>query len=169
LAAYTNACDRNTWAPWGRPPKPVSTGNSETLVAATKAACDILRKQDKLDKVNRLQFNLLKAQAEASASLLNEPETLSKFKELLALPGSFTADMEACAKRIADCENAVREKIVDGVGGMTIGLTEDARGLLVKAAAAPEAKTRQTALRALLMFAPVDKANELLAKTKEGD
>jgi hypothetical protein len=63
----------------------------------------------------------------------------------------------------------VREKIVDGVGGMTIGLTEDARGLLVKAAAAPEAKTRQTALRALLMFARVDKANELLAKTKERD
>ena len=169
LAAYTNVCDRITWAPWGRPPKPVSTGNSETLVAATKAACEILRKQDKLDEVNKLQFNLLKAQAEASASLLKEPETLSKFKELLALPGSFTADMEACAKRIADCEKAVREKIVDGVGGMTIGLTEDARGLLVKAAAAPEAKTRQTALRALLMFAPVDKANELLAKTKEGD
>ena len=39
--------------------------------------------------------------------------------------------------------------------------------VLVKAAAAPEAGTRQTALRALLMFAPVDKANELLVKTKE--
>ena len=162
-------CDRITWAPWGRPPKPVSTGNSETLVAATKAAGEILRKQGKLDEANKLQFNLLKAQAEASASLLREVETLSKFNELLALPGSFTADMEACAKRIADRENAVREKIVDGVGGMTIGLTEDARGLLVKAATAPEEKTRQTALRALLMFAPVDKANELLAKTKEGN
>ena len=52
---------------------------------------------------------------------------------------------------------------------MATGLTDDARDLLVKAAAAPEAETRQTALRALLMFAPVDKANELLAKTKEGD
>ena len=167
LAAYTNVCDRITWAPWGRPPKPVSTGNSETLVAATKAACEILRKQGKLEEVNKLQFNLLKAQAEASASLFKEAETLSKFKELLALPGSLTADMEACAKRIADCEQAVREEIVGGVGGMTTGLTDDARDLLVKAAAAPETGSRQTALCALLMFAPVDKANELLAKTKE--
>jgi hypothetical protein len=87
----------------------------------------------------------------------------------LALPGSLTVEMEACTKRIADCEKAVREEIVGGVGGMTIGLTDDARGLLIKAAVAPEATTRQTAVRALLMFAPVDKVNELLAKTKEGD
>ena len=98
LEAYTNVCDRITWAPWGTPPKPVSTGGSETLVAATKAACEILRKQGKLDEVKKLQFNLLKAQAEASAALLKEPETLAKFKELLALPGKFTADMEACAE-----------------------------------------------------------------------
>jgi len=169
LAAYTNVCDRITWAPWGRPPKPASTGNSETLVAATKAACEILSKQGKLEEVNKLRFNLLKAQAEASAALLKKPEALSKFKELLALPGSLTADMEACAKRIVDCEKAAREKIAAGVGAMTTGLTEDARDLLVKAAAAPEAGTQQTALRALLMFAPVDKANELLAKTKEAN
>ena len=169
LAAYTNVCDRITWAPWGRPPKPVSTGNSETLVAATKGACEILRKQGKLDEVNKLQFNLLKAQAEASAGLLKEPETLSKFKELLALPGSLTADMEACAKRIEGSEKAVREEVVVGLGAMATGLTEDARDLLVKAVAAPEAGTRQTALRALLMFAPLDRANELLAKTKEGN
>jgi hypothetical protein len=169
LAAYTNVCDRITWAPWGRPPKPVSTAGSETLVAATKAACEILSKQGKHDEVSKLQFNLLKAQAEASASLLKEPETLAKFKELLALPGSSTADMEACAKRIEGSEKAVREEVVVGVGAMATGLTEDARELLVEAAAAPEAETRQTALRALLMFAPVDKANELLAKTKEAN
>lgn len=169
LEAYTNVCDRTTWAPWGRPPKPVSTGGSETLVAATKAASEILHKQGKREEMNELQFNLLKAQAEASASLLKESETLCKFKQLLALPGRFTADRETCANRIADCEKAVREKIVGGVGGMTTGLTDDARGLLVKAAAAPEAETRQTALCALLMFAPVDKANELLAKTREGN
>ena len=75
--------------------------------------------------------------------------------------------MEACAKRINGYEGAVRRKVVDGVGGLATGLTDDARGLLVKAAAAPEAETRQTALRALLMFAPVDKANELLAKTEK--
>ena len=116
--------------------------------------------------MNELQFNLLKARAEASASLLEEPETLSRFKELLAFPGRFTADMEACAQRIARAEKAVREKSVTALGGLTAGLTDDARDLLVSAAAGNEAGARQTALRALLMFAPVDKANELLSKTK---
>jgi hypothetical protein len=169
LAAYTNVCDRMTWAPWGRPPKPISTGGSETLAAATKGACEILRKQGKFDEVNKLQFNLLKAQAEASASLLKEPETLSKFKALLAIPGGLTADREACAKHIEGSEKAVRKEVVVGLGAMATGLTEDARDLLVKAAAAPEAEARQTALRVLLMFAPVDKADELLDKKKEAN
>jgi hypothetical protein len=80
-----------------------------------------------------------------------------------------TADAEACAERIADCEEAVREEIVHGLGAMTAGLTDDARGLLVKAAAAPDAETRQTALCALLVFAPLDEVEELVAKTKEGN
>jgi tetratricopeptide (TPR) repeat protein len=169
LEAYLNVCSRTTWMPFGTVPKPASTGASETLVKATEAACEILCQQGKPDEARKLRFNLLKAQAEASAALLKEPETLSKFKELLALPGSLTADMEACAKRIEGSEKAVREEVAAGVGGMSTGLTDDARGLLIKAAAAPEAETRQTALRTLLMFAPVDKANELLAKTKEED
>ena len=77
--------------------------------------------------------------------------------------------MEAYAKRINRLERAVREKIVAGVGGMTTDLTADARDILAKAVIAPDPETRRTALRALLMFAPVDKANELLAKTKGED
>ena len=73
-------------------------------------------------------LELLKARAEASASLLEEPETLSRFKELLAFPGRFTADMEACAQRIARAEKAVREKSVTALGGLTAGLTDDMRG-----------------------------------------
>jgi hypothetical protein len=167
LEAYKNVCDRTTWATWGRPQKPVSTGGSETLVAATKAASEILRKQGKLDEVRKLQFNLLKAQAEASASLLKESETLSKFKQLLALPGTPSADVEECAKRIERREGAVREELIAGIGGMTTGLTNDARDILAKAAIAPDPEMRRTALRALLVFVPVEKANELLAKTGE--
>ena len=75
--------------------------------------------------------------------------------------------MEACANRIEGAEKSVREIVVVGVGEMATGLTQDARDLLVKAAAAaPEAGTRRTALCSLLMFAPVDKVNELLAKSK---
>ncbi len=108
LEAYLTVCDRTTWTPWGRPRKPVSTGASTTLVAATSAACEILRTQGKLKEAKKLQFNLVKAQAEAAASLLEEAETLSKFTELLALPGALSANVEACAKRIERREEETR-------------------------------------------------------------
>jgi hypothetical protein len=69
LEAYLNVCNRKTWAPWGTPDKPVLTGASETLAKATEAACDILRKQGKLDKVKELKSSLAKAQADAAAAL----------------------------------------------------------------------------------------------------
>jgi hypothetical protein len=62
-------CNRTTWAFWGTPPKPASTGASETLVAATKAACEILDKQGKPEEAKKLQSDLQKAQAEAAAKL----------------------------------------------------------------------------------------------------
>jgi hypothetical protein len=55
--------------PMGTPDKPVLTGSDETLAKATKAACDILRKQGKLDKVKELKSSLAKAQADAAAAL----------------------------------------------------------------------------------------------------
>ena len=70
LEAYLNVCNRTTWAPWGTPQKPVSTGGSETLVKATRAASEILRKQGKLQEVKKLESNLAKAQAEAAADML---------------------------------------------------------------------------------------------------
>jgi hypothetical protein len=69
LEAYLNVCSRTTQAYWGTPEKPVLTGDDETLVKATEAACDILRKQGKLDKVEELKSNLAKAQADAAAAL----------------------------------------------------------------------------------------------------
>ena len=69
LGAYLNVCNRTTWAFWGTPPKPASTGASETLVAATKAACEILCKQGKPEEAKKLQSALQKAQAEAAAKL----------------------------------------------------------------------------------------------------
>ena len=167
LEAYRNVCDRTTWAFWGRPLKPAARGADRTLVAATKAASEILRKQGKLDEVRKLQFSLLKAQAEASASLLEESETIARFEELLALPGTPSEDVEECAKRINRLGRAGREELVAGIGRMTTGLSADARDLLVKAAAAPDAERRQTALRALLIFVQVEKARQLLAKTEK--
>ncbi len=69
LEAYLNVCNRTTWAPWGSPDKPVLTGASETLAKATEAACEILRKQGKLDKVKELKSSLTKVQADAAAAL----------------------------------------------------------------------------------------------------
>jgi len=70
LEAYLNVCNRTTWAPWGLPQKPVSTGGSETLVKATRAASELLRKQGKLGEVKKLESNLAKAQAEAAPAML---------------------------------------------------------------------------------------------------
>ena len=167
LDAYTKVCDRTTWAFWGRPLKPAARGADETLVAATKAASEILRKQGELDEVRKLQFNLRKAQAEAAASLLKESETIARFRELLALPGTLSADVVECAKRINGLREADRGKVLAGIAAMTTGLSADARDVLVKAAAAPDAETPQTGLRALLVFVPLEKANELLAKAEE--
>jgi len=72
LEAYLNVCNRTTWAPWGTPPKPVSTGASETLVKATKSASEILRKQGKPEEARKLESALLKARAEAAAALHKE-------------------------------------------------------------------------------------------------
>ena len=167
LEAYTKVCDRTTWAFWGRPLKPAARGADETLVAATKAASEILRKQGKLDEVRKLQFNLRKAQAEAAASLLKKSETIARFRELLALPGTLSAEVEECAERINGLRGADRGKLLAGVAAMTTGLSADARDVLVKAAAAPDAETPQTALRALLIFVPLEKVNELLAKAEK--
>ena len=52
---------------------PASVGASETLMKATKAASEILRKQGKLNEVKKLQANLAEAQAEAAAALRKEP------------------------------------------------------------------------------------------------
>ena len=72
LEAYLHVCNRTTWAPWGAPPKPVSTGASDTLVKATRAASEILRKQGKPEEARKLEADLLKAQAEAAAALRKE-------------------------------------------------------------------------------------------------
>jgi parallel beta-helix repeat protein len=72
LEAYLSVCDRNTWAYYGTITKPVLTGGSDTLVAATHAASEILRKQGKLDQVKELQTRLAEAQAQAKAALVRK-------------------------------------------------------------------------------------------------
>ncbi|MFA7157993.1 MAG: tetratricopeptide repeat protein [Kiritimatiellia bacterium] len=164
-AAYTNITDRTAWVPWlGRPRKPAARGADETLVAATKAASDILLKRGKDKEVAQLQYNLVLAQAEAAAAMLKETETIAKFKEIMALQGKSTPGIETCEKRINAFEDAVRTNVVKGIGELSAGLLNDTRDLLVKTACAADANNRSVALRSLLMFAPPDKVNELLDK-----
>jgi len=167
LTAYTSVLARTTWAPWGQPRKPAATGGSETLVAATKAVSDILRKRGKDCEIPQLQFNLLLAQAEAAASVLKTDEMTARLKEALALPGRFTADMETAARSILAFEDDLRKKVVNAAGTLATGMTDDMRSLLLKTATAPETKDREIAVRALLMFAPMDKVSELLDKARK--
>jgi hypothetical protein len=165
LAAYRNVLARTTWAPWGQPRKPAATGASEALVAATNAVSDILRKRGRDDEIAQLKFNLLLAQAEAAASMLKTSEMTARLKEALALPGRSTADMETAARSILALEDDVRKEVLYAAGKLATGLSDDMRSLLLETAAAPETKDREIAVRALLMFAPVDKVRELLDKT----
>ncbi|HUS98614.1 MAG TPA: hypothetical protein VMX97_17960 [Hyphomicrobiaceae bacterium] len=167
LTAYANVLARTTWAPWGQPRKPAATGGSKTLVAATKAVSDILHKRGKDGEIPQLQFNLLLAQAEAAASVLKTNEMIARLKEALALPGRSTAGMETAARSILAFEDDLRKKVVNAAGTLATGLTDDVRSLLVKMAVAPETKDREIAVRALLMFAPMDKVSELLDKTRK--
>ena len=74
LDAYGHVSDRMTVFRHDQPmPKPVLSGNSKILVAATEAACGILRRQGKENEARKLTLGLLKAQAEARAFLRNPP------------------------------------------------------------------------------------------------
>jgi hypothetical protein len=169
LAAYSNVLDRTMWAYYGRPRKPAARGADETLVAATKASSDILSKRGQTGQVAHVQFNLLQAQAEAAASVLKESDMIGRFREMLAMPGRFTPVMEAALKRIHAFEPGIQTNVVNAIGKMDSGLTEDTRTLLIKSAAASGTESRVIATRALLMFAPMDPVNALLDKIeKEG-
>ena len=74
LEAYGHVIDRMTVFRHDRPmPKPVLSGNSEVLVAATEAACGILHRQGKESEARKLRLGLLKAQAKARAFLKSLP------------------------------------------------------------------------------------------------
>lgn len=169
LAAYQNVLDRITWAPWGQPRKPAATGASETLVAATNAVSDILRKRGKQDEIRELRFNLLLSQAEAAASMLKTDEMIARLKESLALPGKFSSEMEAAAIRILALEDDYRLAAVNAAGTMAAGLTDDLRSLLIQTASASETSDRKIAVRALVMFAPRGKIRELLDENNKAE
>jgi hypothetical protein len=158
LTEYRNVLDRMTWTPFGRQRKPAARGADETLVAATKAVSEILRKQGKDSEIPQLQFNLLIARAEAAAAEFNEEQAVTLFKEALAFPGKSTAT------QIAALKNDDRKKIIEAAGALVTDLAHDARNLLVKLATEAKPATGQIALRTILLLAPADKVAELLSK-----
>ena len=166
LEAYLNVCDRTTWTFWGRPNKPAARGADETLVKATEAATDILRRRGEEDKARELEFSMVKAQAEAAASLLKEEETLAKFEELLGLPGALSQEVEERARRVEHRSGTARRDAIARIARTTDGLTDDERSILTEAAVNAEPQTRRVALRALLVFVPDEKADDLLAEER---
>jgi len=70
LECYGKVLGRTTVFHADRPmPKPVLSGASEVLAAATEAACAILRRQGRGDEARKWEQSFEKAQAEASAFL----------------------------------------------------------------------------------------------------
>jgi hypothetical protein len=164
LAAYSNILTRTMVSPYRMNiiSKPAFTGGSATLVAATRATCEILRQRGQADEAKGWELSLIKAQAFAAASLLQEAETVAKFGEFLALSSAFTAELAGYEKRLASYDDEYRKKVVAGVAGLTSGLTDEARGILAKAAGAADPTKRPTAVRSLICFAPTKQVGELL-------
>ena len=74
LEAYGKVISRTTLIHADREvPKAPLLGDSEVLVAATEAACDILRGQGKQEAARKLQEDLLKVQSEARKAVQGKP------------------------------------------------------------------------------------------------
>jgi hypothetical protein len=106
MQAYGHVLDRKMLAPYRLNviDKPAFTGHSEALAAATRAAGEILRKQGKEAEALKLQFSLLKAQAEALADSGKAAEAVARFREVLVVKGVSAADKEFCEKRIKELQ-----------------------------------------------------------------
>ena len=107
LAAYSNVTCRTTLNPYVQViPKPALIGNSDVLKAATRSAAEIFRRQGKEAEALKIEFSLLKAQAEAFAHAGQKVEALAKFNEALASKGATAEDKQACTKRINELRTA---------------------------------------------------------------
>ncbi len=101
LEAYNTAISRTFINSYGNiTPKPVLLGNSETLVAATKAACEILIKQGKEADALKLQFSLLVAHGNAFAILNQKKEATARFKEAQEVKGISASEKEEILKKL---------------------------------------------------------------------
>jgi tetratricopeptide (TPR) repeat protein len=168
LEAYNHIIDR-TFKPWymaNNIPKPVLTGDSQTLRDAVQAASEIMRKQGKEDEVFKIQFTILKAQAEALAKYGRHQESIAKFKEALSIKGISTVQKDDCEKKIRGSALADWKKTVniDKVSAAT-PMTEETRQKLLKATDNENAGIRQTALDTIIAFAPTsNETMQLLIK-----
>ena len=168
MEAYNHIIDR-TFKPWyltNNIPKPVLTGDSQTLRDAVQAASEILCKQGKEDEALKIQFIMLKAQAEALAKYGRHQDAIAKYKETLSVKGISAEQKEECEKKIRGSDLADWKKTVniDKVTAAT-QMTEETRQKLLKATDNENAGIRQTALDAIIAFIPVnDGMTQILIK-----
>jgi hypothetical protein len=83
-------------------PKPVLSGESDVLVAATEAAGEILLRQGREDEALKMKFDLLKAQAEAMAFRTKWDEAVAKYEQALRIKGVSAEERAECEKRLGE-------------------------------------------------------------------
>jgi tetratricopeptide (TPR) repeat protein len=157
LDAYAHVIDR-TYKPWYVPkpiPKPVLTGDSQTLRDAVQASSDILRKQGKEAEAIKLHASLLKPRAEALGGMGKKAEAIAVFGEITDDRSIFTPGREAWEKRLHALPDDFRTNLVKKIASET-ALTVGTQRFLIQATGDVDAKGRATALRAILAFAPLD-------------
>lgn len=154
LEQFRQVIDRTTWTFWGRPLKPAARGADQTLVDATSSAATILRKRGQTREAEEIEFDLLLAQAEAAAAVLDQAILLARFREMAGKPGRSTPTITANASRLQALPEKTRSTTLDAIAELAGDLRPDTRSSLVKAALGSNPDDRTSALIGLLMFVP---------------
>lgn len=162
LEAYRQVIDRTAWTFWGRPRKPAARGADDTLVKATEAAIAILQQRGETDAIPELRYNLLLAQAEAAAAVLDTETLLARFRAILAMPGREPPPAGDLPERLERLPAEARRALLDGLADALSELQRDTRTQLIAAAVEDDAGTRADAMTVLLALLPHEAVRERL-------
>jgi hypothetical protein len=168
LEEFRHVIDRTTWTFWGRPLKPAARGADQTLIDASREAAAILRQRGQNQEAEQIEFDLLLAQAEAAAAVLDYPTLVDRFRQMLDQPGKVTAAITANAGRLQELTPGARSAAIQSMTALVEGLRPDTVSALQDQAGSDNTADRETATLGLLLFVPEqDKVGELFEQAKK--
>ncbi len=152
LEQFRQVIDRTTWTFWGRPLKPAARGGDQTLIDATREASVILRQRGEAGEADQIESDLLLAQAEAAAAVLDQATMLARFRFIMEKPGRVPPGAGETVRRLLDLPEGAQAETLKAIAELAENLRPDTREALVRLAGNPDSPERETALLGLLIF-----------------